>query len=353
MYACLYCGVILSFFPVYVFLKKGFFLIFLTLLSLSSHFVYQGWHDYSNVFNHVKTPSVFGHGSCPNIVATDLWLNDSSLPNLQGATNNNLQDVNGTCTAPIFNRPPAGQVWAEWPAEAQEIVDNAGKRAGAAVPAAPAVPAQTPNVPAKPPAGGSCLRFGALPCVAGKASQRWILDAGSNPGDGKPTKVKSAVKTGDRNDTAYYSCWKTNFQYSKNINGCGLHNTGIDCAHGCEASVQCTKTADWNFLANGSITNGQINTVEPHGSPIEITLCLARATKQGAGPVGSELTVQACTGSPQQVWKVVATGAADGSVTVEQGGACVDNNFVVPPGGYAPHDGAVLPWAEAVRQTYI
>jgi hypothetical protein len=49
------------------------------------------------VFNHVHTPVVFGHGSCPNIVATEVWMNDSSAPKLQGAANFILQNAAGAC----------------------------------------------------------------------------------------------------------------------------------------------------------------------------------------------------------------------------------------------------------------
>ena len=52
--------------------------------------------------------------------ATDLYFNDSSKPNLQGATNNALTGSNGTCTAARFVHPPAGQFWDEWPAEASD-----------------------------------------------------------------------------------------------------------------------------------------------------------------------------------------------------------------------------------------
>ena len=31
------------------------------------------WFDTNNVFNHVHTPVVFGHGSCPGIVVNDIW----------------------------------------------------------------------------------------------------------------------------------------------------------------------------------------------------------------------------------------------------------------------------------------
>ena len=41
------------------------------------------WYDTNNVFNHVHTPSVFGHGSCPDIIVDHIYMNDSHAPNLQ------------------------------------------------------------------------------------------------------------------------------------------------------------------------------------------------------------------------------------------------------------------------------
>ena len=348
----------------------------------------EGWYDYSNVFNHVKTPSVFGrskspfapenmlantggvphrcslgaaacyllsmltctllmtssrsegHGSCPNIIATDLWLNDSSLPNLQGGSNANLEDENGTCTAPVYHRPPDGESWKTWPAGAQLIVDNAGQRTGQAVPTNPVAPSLTPNAPSKPPQGGACLRFGALPCIAGKASQQWVLDPGAKPGDGQLTQVKSAVKTGERKGTTFFSCWQTKFQFSKQKNACGLHNDGVECYDGCTPSPRCPKTVEWSFLANGSITNGQVG----RNKNQSVTYCLTKGDNKGNSQA---VSIQPCNGAPHQTWTVAAAGAAGTGVTVEQNGACVDNNFIVPAGGYAPQEestGAQYPW---------
>ena len=199
-----------------------------------------------------------------------------------------------------------------------------------------------------------CLRFGVQPCVAGKASQQWELDSGAKPGDGQPTQVKSAVKTGVVNDADLYSCWQTNFQFAPKMKECGLHNGGVDCDKGCAPShADCPKTVEWSFLANGSITNGQLGKKPSNGGGD--TLCLTKGDSHGSG---STLSVQPCNGSPHQTWKVTSAAGSEGgdgdsaAVTVEQNGSCVENNFVVPPGGYMPKEqgdgngdgGALFPW---------
>jgi len=223
-----------------------------------------GWWDYDNVFNHVHTPSVFGHGSCTDIIVDRVWANDSSAPHLQGAVNAALQDANGTCVAPDFNFSPKGKPWMTWPAPAAAIVANAGRRAGPLP--APVAPALSPPAPAKGPGVAACQKFALQPCVPGRAAQRWTLSDGATPTNGKLTVVRSVVAT---NATAH-SCWKSTFQFSRQINACALHNAGVDCSSGCmplPAGAEgvgagaplpsCDRVGAWTFQANGTIINAQ------------------------------------------------------------------------------------------------
>jgi hypothetical protein len=277
------------------------------------------WYDVDNVFNHIHTPVVFGHGSCPNIVATDVWMNDSSAPKLQGASNNLLQNAAGVCQDAVFNAPPKGQFWSEWPVGAAAIVANAGRRGGPLPP--PIAPALSPPAPEAIP-GGKCIRFASLPCVAGKPSQKWFLDDGVKPGDGKLTAVRSGITT----NSSTFSCWKPQFNFVKNKNTCQLHSSEIDCSTGCSpisSSTQCSKSNGWSFNANGTITNGETNTVGNGNSTHEVTLCLTKGDTHGAG---TAVSVAICSGAPNQQWKVTS-GGSDGSYTISQNATCVDNNY--------------------------
>jgi len=72
------------------------------------------WTDERNVFNHARTHCVFAHGSEPNTTINYVWYNDTSAPQLQGAAK----------ASNVFELKK-GQ---PWPAEAQKVIDNAGRR---------------------------------------------------------------------------------------------------------------------------------------------------------------------------------------------------------------------------------
>jgi hypothetical protein len=60
------------------------------------------WTDEDNVFNHIRTSAVFCHGTCPGISISPIYYNDSSPPNMQGGTNDKLQNADGVCVAPTI-----------------------------------------------------------------------------------------------------------------------------------------------------------------------------------------------------------------------------------------------------------
>ena len=177
---------------------------------------------------------------------------------------------------------------------------------------------------------GTCIRFASLPCVAGKPSQKWFLGSGVTPGDGKLTAVRSAVPT----NSTMFSCWKPRFSFVKKKNSCQLHSSTVDCSDGClplRSPTPCSKSSGWVFHANGTIVNGETNTVSRGNSTQEVALCL---TKGDAHGVGHAVTVAMCTGAANQVWK--ATGGSDGSYTFSQSNSssgdmkaatCIDNNY--------------------------
>ena len=133
---------------------------------------------------------MFCHGTCPGISISPIYYNDSGYPNMQGATNSKLADVDGVCVAPTIVELAPGQPWT---GVAAEVVNGAGRRA---------VPGALVSPPVSPPVNETqqqlenmgCVRFGVRPCSASKASQRWRLLEGVKPGDGQPTTIKSAIE---------------------------------------------------------------------------------------------------------------------------------------------------------------
>jgi hypothetical protein len=133
------------------------------------------WNDENNVFNNVRTPSVFTHGSSPGITVNHIWTNGSSEPRLQGATNNQLKNADGKCVDPVFHLNLGLSSTDPWPAEAAAIINNAGRRSGTlpvpvVLPLSPPVPAHADTV--------GCIHFGLLPCAENKPSQRFLLSPG-------------------------------------------------------------------------------------------------------------------------------------------------------------------------------
>ena len=243
-----------------------------------------GWWDYDNVFNHVHTPTVFGHGSCTDIIVDRVWANDSSTPHLQGAVNAGLADVNGTCVAPAFHYSPKGKPWSAWPAPAAAIVANAGRRSGALP--EPVAPAISPPVPAKSAPSTSCHRFAMMPCVGGKAAQRWTLSPGATPTNGKLTVVRSAVLTNPSNATSN-SCWEANFMFSHSVDACSQHNGAVECANGCmplpsdsnTPAPSCDRAGAWTFMPNGTIINAQPAAINHDGTKRIFNLCLTVSSR--------------------------------------------------------------------------
>ena len=92
------------------------------------------WNDHDNVFNHITSHIAFAHGGSRHTTITGMWYNDSGAPNLQGDTNNDVRDAHGTCVnVSITKIDPAKP----WPAPAQAIIDNAGRRDAMPDPVAP------------------------------------------------------------------------------------------------------------------------------------------------------------------------------------------------------------------------
>ena len=172
------------------------------------------WTDLDNVFNHIDTSSVFCHGGSGGITVDGIYMNDSGLPNLQGATNMKLHDEKGVCIMPNVSTLAAGE---DWSGSAAEVVAQAGRRTAAVdslLPTLTTPPTLTPPVnDSKDNAymADLCVRFAALPCVEGKLSQRWALSDGVKPppsGGGSsddgwhPTTIRSALSNGTN-----HSCW--------------------------------------------------------------------------------------------------------------------------------------------------
>jgi hypothetical protein len=106
--------------------------------------------------------------------------NDSGHPNMQGGTNNKLQNAEGVCTAPTIVELAPGQPWT---GVAADVVQSAGRRA---TPGALVAPAISPPVNKTHQNQPPCVRFKARPCSATKLSQKWHLMSGVTAGDGKP-----------------------------------------------------------------------------------------------------------------------------------------------------------------------
>jgi hypothetical protein len=148
------------------------------------------WNDEDNVFNHIGTSAVFCHGNCPGISISPIYYNDSGAPNMQGATNSKLHDVNGVCVAPTIVELAPGQ---QWTGTAAEVVASAGRRSTPGPLVAPAVSPPV-NATQNQLDTQTCMQFGVRPCDKSKASQKWRLMSGVTPGDGRPTTIKSAVE---------------------------------------------------------------------------------------------------------------------------------------------------------------
>ena len=163
------------------------------------------WSDYDNVFNHVKTSSVFCHGSSGGIIVDRVFMNDSGKPNLQGATNMKLVNREGVCISATMDTLGPGQTWS---GTAADVVAQAGRRTADSLPELSRLvpPALSPpvNDTANYEYGAqTCMRFGALPCVPGKLSQRWMLSPGYTAGDdSRPTTLRPANSVASNE-----SCW--------------------------------------------------------------------------------------------------------------------------------------------------
>eukprot|EP01052_Picozoa_sp_SAG31_P058687 SAG31_NODE_18070_length_648_cov_0.542805_1_plen_187_part_10 len=132
-------------------------------------------------------------------------MNDSGKPRLQGATNMKLKNADGVCVLPREQTLTHGEDWSSLGVAAQ-VIAQAGRRSGVNIPP-PVIPMLTPPVNDTADsdyAADLCVRFGALPCVEGKMSQRWALSTGSKPGDGSATTIRSAVSNGTN-----HSGWST------------------------------------------------------------------------------------------------------------------------------------------------
>ena len=91
----------------------------------------------------------FFAGNSKHTTVTDLWYNDSEAPNLQGDTNRDVRDADGKCINVSITKLNLSTGEA-WPAPAQAIIDNAGRRTGGVLPPAVA-PALSPPSPSWPP----------------------------------------------------------------------------------------------------------------------------------------------------------------------------------------------------------
>ena len=210
-------------------------------------------------------------------------------------------------------------------------------------------------------------------CDPAKDAQKWSIMSGVKPGDGKPTTIKSAIK---RNATciqaengAHLSC---NFDGNTNgaHGGCKSKLMGPD---GCKAlpapngfngSNACDYGASQRFArrsgvnlashatdqmlprvradqafvfnANGTVALWnmlsihdnkmafvhQCMQINAQDSSVVMASCNSPAT---AHPSGTKSTQT----KPSQKWDVVTN--ADGTITIKQGGLCVDNNYNVDP----------------------
>eukprot|EP01052_Picozoa_sp_SAG31_P001461 SAG31_NODE_49_length_30599_cov_15.615016_21_plen_204_part_00 len=183
------------------------------------------WNDHYNVFNHIETAAVFAHGSSAHTTVVDMWLNDTHNPQLEGDTNRDVRDPDGNCINATmnFSRTPHGDdlfriytgPWKVWPAPAQRIIDQAGRRSiipsESDIPplsppitpdsyhvhdcAAPPAPAPKPGPPPgpSPPPPPPKSSFAATKCVKDKLSQQWKFWGNAIPGNGTATNVQSAM----------------------------------------------------------------------------------------------------------------------------------------------------------------
>eukprot|EP00035_Acanthoeca_spectabilis_P013809 m.259132 g.259132 ORF g.259132 m.259132 type:complete len:271 (+) comp15975_c0_seq2:2373-3185(+) len=230
-----------------------------------------------------------------------------------GATNFGLRGENGTCIAPHFFSPPDGTFWSEWPPQAAAIVANAGRHAE--MPLTPIFPSLSPPA-VKPPTGGDvCIRFGTQPCESWNTAQNWHLAEGVTPRSGRITTIKSAIPT----NSTMYSCWAA--QIASTSSGCQLHSPQVLCEDGCQplplfsAEENNCMGGAWYLNTNGTITTA---TITSKGTP----LCISK----GSHGVGTAITLTPCKSQdPTQIWTFVSN--KDGSVTIEQNGMCITNNY--------------------------
>ena len=182
-----------------------------------------------------------------------MWLNDTHNPALEGDTNRDVRGADGNCINATmnFSRTEHGDdlfrifkgPWSTWPAPAQAIIDQAGRRSVIPPPVAPllsppvtpaeshphdcaappAPPAPPPGPPAPPPPPPPAS-FAAGKCVKGRVSQQWSLSTGvAPPWDGKPTNVISAMHSKPGQPSTM--CWE--------IAEC-RDGGGINCNNGCK-----------------------------------------------------------------------------------------------------------------------
>ena len=287
------------------------------------------WSDRDNVFNHIASAAVFCHGSCPGISVSPIYYNDSGTPNMQGATNNKLHDKNGVCVAPTIVALAPG---AQWSGVAADVVANAGRRSAPLPPAV--VPALSPpvNETANNLAKVGCVKFAARACDKSKPSQRWHLSPGVKAGDGKPTGMRSAVP---RNASCVQASncgvgTKLTCDFFLNSEASsGGSAQGLD-ANGCKPLVNVTEDScgfnqGFTFNKNGTIAlasrKGLKGLPLHHCMQVESdgSVGLAECQSPGGG-VGDNNNPPA-----SQVWTFVTN--TDATVTMQQAGLCIDNNY--------------------------
>ena len=217
--------------------------------------------------------------------------------------------------------------------------DSAGRRAAPGPLVAPAVSPpvnETHDVQQQ-----SCVRFDARPCDPANDAQKWVLMSGVKPGDGKPTTIKSAIKQNatciQAENGAKLSC-----NYDGNTNGahggCKSKLMGPD---GCKAlpvpngfngSNACDYDQAFVFNSNGTVAMWNMLTIHDNAKVFKHD-CMQINAKDSSVEMGSCMEAHPTKPDPlqmaQQKWDFVTN--SDGTITIKQGGLCVDNNYIVDP----------------------
>jgi pectate lyase len=141
------------------------------------------WHDYNNVFDNVQTAIIFTHGSSQNTTVDYVWYNGSGHPNLQGDTNHHIRDKNGKCRNATLTKLDL-KTGDPWPAAAQAIISNAGRRQSFPLPVAPVLSPPAPKgIPTpscfhpKPPGMRLMSTLSQLRCI----TYHWMLSSHPPP----------------------------------------------------------------------------------------------------------------------------------------------------------------------------